>query len=282
MSRRRLAQWIDEHGVQQYGVRGQPFWISSGTYGYYSDDPKDEERNVEQTVTATIGFVSLVLATLAVDVRSGLAIVPIAVILDRFLKGDNWRKFTNNFQRKKLPWGDRIKALFTPSSPWSEHGISGVMGVMAGYLGAQVMFDKDARKLWIAWVGAGGTLASYSLALYTEIKGLEHTNHFAHFGGMTYGFLAGWLIKRFWRKKTRGVGFFRRWDGTLTLALLAVIAFKKFASTAGKKRKAEKILELAERKSGAGFDLAAAREEFKKRHNKDPAWYDSTAAQELS
>ena len=118
---------------------------------------------------------------------------------------------------------------------------------MAGYLGAQVVFDKDARKLWIAWVGAGGTLASYSLALYTEIKGLEHTNHYAHFGGMAYGFLVGWLIKRYWRKKNRGVGIFRRYDGTLTLIITALFLYRMFGKVAGKKRQEEEIVELAER-----------------------------------
>ena len=154
MSRRRLAQWIDEKGVRQYGVRVQPFWIDEGTYGYSSPDPKDEEKMVEATVTGAIGFVNLCIASLAVDVPSGLAIVPIGVIIGRFLKQEKWETFANTY--KKLPWVDRIKALFTPSSPWSEHGISGVMGVMAGYLGAQVVFDKDARKLWLPWGGAGG------------------------------------------------------------------------------------------------------------------------------
>ena len=89
MSRRRLAQWIDEKGVRQYGVRVQPFWLDEGTYGYLSRDPKDEEKTVEATVTGAIGFVNLLIASLAVDVPGGLAIVPIGVIIGRFLHQEN-------------------------------------------------------------------------------------------------------------------------------------------------------------------------------------------------
>ena len=84
------------------------------------------------------------------------------------------------------------------------------------------------------------------LTLANEKKGLEQTNHYAHFGGFAYGTLYAWLINRFWRKKTHGVGFLRRHDGKITLLILGVISYQFFTKKAGPEREKEQLAEQAE------------------------------------
>ena len=222
MSRKRLAQWVDEEGVTRYGIRFQPFWVTSGTYGYSSQDPRDEQKEIEGSIFGLLSFLSMWTAAFAVDIPGALAIVPFGFLTGGFLSEDNWWKFAYGEEpgNRNMTWPQRITALLEYRTD-DKHGISGVVSVMAGYLGASYIFDKDARKLWLPLVGAGTTLFGNIMTLMSEVKGLE-TNHYAHFGGMGYGFLFGWLVKRYWRKKTHGVGFLRRNDLYLTLFIISI------------------------------------------------------------
>ena len=243
-----------------YGIRFQPFWISEGTYGYHSPDPEDEEKYVEASKVGLSSFLAMLTAAAAVDVPGALAILPLGFLTNGFLDGENWWRFAYGKDHPQalhdpnMTWPQRIKALFKYRD--TSHGISGVVSVMAGYLAASWIFDKDARKLWMPLVGAGGTLFGHIKTLMTEVKGLEHSNHFAHFGGMVYGFVLGWLIKRYWRKKTRGVGFLRRNDVPITLAITAVMLSFMFIFKAGKEREKALIAQqIAERQEIEGFGV---------------------------
>ena len=240
-ARRRLAQWIDEEGVKAYGIRIKPFWLKSGTYAYYSDDKEDEQMLIEQSISSGTVLIANTVAALAVDLPGALVIFVLGIIADFFVGEQNWWKFTDKYD-ENLSWGERIKGLFHFRQ--SAHGFSGVFNVLAGYLAYSVIFDKDARKIWLPWVGAIGTIYSNLKVLYEEKKGLGvPANHYAHFGGMVYGFLFAALIHRFWRKKTQGVGFLRRHDGKVTLLFLGLLFYMLFTHEAGKKREAEKLAE---------------------------------------
>ena len=243
-----------------YGIRFQPFWISEGTYGYHSPDPEDEEKYVEASKVGLSSFLAMLTAAAAVDVPGALAILPLGFLTNGFLDGENWWRFAYGKDHPQalhdpnMTWPQRIKALFKYRD--TSHGISGVVSVMAGYLGASWIFDKDARKLWLPLVGAGGTLAGHIKKLMGEVQGLEHTNHYAHFGGMVYGFVFGWLIKRYWRKKTRGVGFLRRNDLPITLAITAgFVAFWFIFTAGGEREKALIAQQIAERQEIEGFGV---------------------------
>ena len=237
-----------------YGIRFQPFWLSGGTYGYQSPSPEDEEKTIESSKVGLYSFLSMLTAAAAVDVPGALAIIPLGFLTGNFLGHENWWKFAYGEEpgNKNMTWPQRIKALFTFKN--QAHGISGVVSVIAGYLAASWIFDKDARKLWLPLVGAGGTLLQHIKTLMTEVKGLEHVNHFAHFGGMVYGFVFGWLIKRYWRKKTRGVGFLRRNDVPITLAITAGFVAFMFIFTAGGKRQKALIAEQIAERQEFGLD----------------------------
>ena len=238
-----------------YGIRFQPFWLSGGTYGYQSPDPEDEEKTIESSKVGLYSFLSMLTAAAAVDVPGALAIIPLGFLTNGFLDEENWWRFAYGkdllyhpqaHHDPNMTWPQRIKALFKYRD--TSHGISGVVSIMAGYLAASWIFDKDARKLWLPLVGAGGTLLQHIKTLMTEVKGLEHVNHFAHFGGMVYGFVFGWLIKRYWRKKTRGVGFLRRNDVPITLAITAgFVAFMFIFTAGGEREKALIAQQIAER-----------------------------------
>ena len=183
-ARRRLAQWVDEQGVTQYGIRIKPFWLEGGTYGYASPDPKDEALAIGETIGGGLLTLGNFIAALAVDVPGSLALVPFSIIASFFLHED-----------------------FTPRR--FSNGISGIFNIFAGYLAYNAAFDKNAQKVWLPLVGASGTMLSNLMALQ-EPEG--EVNNFAHFVGYLQGFLFGWLVNRFWRKKTSGVAFIRRND----------------------------------------------------------------------
>ena len=251
-ARRRLAQWVDEQGVTRYGIRIKPFWLKKGTYAYYSGEPKDEEKYVEATIRSATVLTANTIAALAIDVPSTLAVFVLGIITDFFLGQLNWWRFAYGQEPGNLnmTWLERIKGLFTFRD--EAHGFSGIYNVLGGYLAYNAIFDKDARKLWLPLVGASGTMLGNLFVLAKEKKGLEHTNHYAHFGGFAYGTLYAWLINRFWRKKTHGVGFLRRHDGKLTLLLLGVLIFQFFTMKAGKKRLKE---QLEEQKKEEGTEM---------------------------
>ena len=242
-ARRRLAQWIDEKGNTMYGIRIQPFWAPIGTYGYMAPEPAGEKAAIEATITSGTVILANTIAALAVDAPGTLAIIVLGIGTGWFLKNENWWKFAYGEEpgNKNMTWIERIKALLDYRT--EAHGFSAVFNVIAGYLAYNVIFNKDARKIWLPWVGAAGTIFSNVLVLATEKKGLEHTNHFAHFGGFAYGFLYAWLINRFWRKKTHGVGFLRRNDVIITLVISGVIIFQYLTLTDSKKYQAKQALE---------------------------------------
>ena len=245
-ARRRLAQWVDEEGVTQYGIRIKPFWLKEGTYAYYSGEPKDEKAYVEATISSVTVLTANTIAALAVDVPGALAVFVLGIITDFFLGYPNWWKFAYGEEPGNLnmTWLERIKGLFTFTS--SAHGFSGVFNVLGGYLAYNAIFDKDARKLWLPWVGGSGTMFANLYTLVKEKKGLEKTNHFAHFGGFAYGIIYGWLINRFLRKKTHGVGFLRRHDGKFALLLLGAVFYNFIFLKGNQERETEKLEELEE------------------------------------
>ena len=252
-ARRRLAQWVDENGETRYGIRIKPFWLKKGTYAYMSAEPKDEKKYVEATISSATVLTANTIAALAVDVPGALAVFVLGVITDFFLDTHNWWRFAYGQEpgNTNLTWLERIKALFKPRN--YAHGFSGVYNVLGGYLAYNAIFDKDARKLWLPWVGASGTMFSNLYVVAKENKGLEVTNHYAHFGGFAYGFLYAGLINRFWRKKTHGVGFLRRHDGKLTLMILGVIFYNGFFLKAGRERETEELEEQKRFQGGSPF-----------------------------
>ena len=249
-ARRRLAQWIDEQGVTKYGIRFQPSFLKRGTFGYESGDPAAEKANVEMSIGGLKGFIAFQIASFAVDVPGALAFLPFAFFMNNFLSHDNWYEFYKGYEagwgtnpQHKLTWPVRLKSLFGFDS--RTHGISGVNGLAHGYLLYHGIFG--APKLWMPLVGGAAGVGG---SLIQSISGMW-VNNFAHLGGAAYGFLFAFLVHRFWRKKTRGVGFLQRYDVIFTILCVLLIVTgsneekTKYDEYEKKKRK-EELTEMVE------------------------------------
>ena len=215
-ARRRLAKWVDEEGITQYGIKFKPFWLPKGTYGYHSIHPEQEKKEVIKSVRGLKHFIALQLASFAVDVPGAVALLPVAFFFGQMLSMDNWHEFKSGYEagwgtnpEHKVTWFRRIIGLFRLSG--TNNGISGVNGIVAGYLLYHGLLGDP--KLWLSLVGGGVTVGASLKQVYFD----EFVNHFAHLGGAAYGFLFAFLTKRFWRKKTRGVGFLQRYDVIFTI-----------------------------------------------------------------
>lgn len=104
-------------------------------------------------------------------------------------------------------------------APWPFGiGISGVLGMQAGYL---VCLSVMGRGNWLTWVGGFATLIRYLLMYFTDEQSvMGKIGHRAHFGGLAYGAMFALLLD-FVRKPSKGVALFRKYPGRWTIGILA-------------------------------------------------------------
>ena len=193
MKRRKLSTWLNEEGIRKYGVKIQPFWLSTGSYGYSSYDPTKEQKRIEETKEGFIDLLITLASVLSVDARDLLFLLPAGIFVDFFLD-------------------DRNKFEFKSYT----HGISGIANFLNGYLAYQVIFNKKAR-LYLP-------ILSTCDQLYGNFKDSDQTdlNQFAHWGGYLAGFMFNGILNQV-RAMVGGVGFVRRFD-----VILTILAFVKF------------------------------------------------------
>ena len=198
MKRRKLSTWLNEEGIRKYGVKIQPFWLSTGSYGYSSYDPTKEQKRIEETKEGFIDLLITLASVLSVDARDLLFLVPTGIFADFFLDD------RDTFQFKSYT-----------------HGTSGIANFLNGYLAYQVIFNPKAR-LYLPIFSTVDTM-------YWNIKTSDDKdiNQFAHFGGYIAGFLFGGILNRV-RTKVGGVEFIRRYDVVLTI--LAFVQFYIFGN----------------------------------------------------
>ena len=104
-------------------------------------------------------------------------------------------------------------------APWPFGiGISGVLGMQAGYL---VYMSIMGRGNWLTWVGGFSTLIVYLEMYFTDEQSvLGNISHGAHLGGLAYGAMFGLLLD-YVRRPTKGVALFRKYPGWWTLGIIA-------------------------------------------------------------
>ena len=206
-SRRQLAQWQYD-GIQVYGQKWDWFG-NKGTYGYMSDDPKSEQYWIEQSYISLITTIAQVTAIASVSKIDAALMLPYAYLMTGFLGMENWQNY--DF----LNYRDYT------------NGLSGLFNILAGYSVYQVAFNKN--RDWLPLVGTSGTLVANLNGQFFH----PGVNNYAHWGGMTFGVFAGFLLS-YLRRKRKGVPLLVRHGGKLSLLTIAGILYFQIRANAVK------------------------------------------------
>jgi hypothetical protein len=213
-----------EKGEKVYGTRVKPFWLEEGTYGYYSSLPELEKINEAKTIASGTVLIANWVAAFSVDKVDALLLLPLGVLLNRFLGDYNWLFFDKTLTHPATgkPWTFAEKSAALLESRNKAHGFSGIFNVIAGYLAYQVVFNKSARRV-MPILGASATMFSNIMAQIRE-DSRSPINHYAHYGGYTMGVLFAFLLS-FLKRSTNGLAFLVKYDKPISAFFVSILIY---------------------------------------------------------
>ena len=194
-ARRRLrwkAAWDTYYG---YWVENPLLPWMSAQYGYPTPNPEEDHLKKRSALGGWYGFFANQIAIASID-RWDALYIPLLC-----------------FGWEELIW---FYDWLAPSSGFGI-GISGVLGMQAGYLIYQVL---RGRGNWLAVVGGFSTLIGYIHMFVTDSKlGTARIGHGAHLGGIVQGAAYGALLDSI-RKPSKGVPMFSKHAGLWTILIV--------------------------------------------------------------